>query len=154
MYELRPEMMETTAMTVITPMITPSSVRKLRSLCAESAPAAMRSVSMRIGCRLSVVGGNSRAQCFLALSATRTCSPHPILLLRHLLHLRSVLDLAQRAERAGHDLLAFLCAADELDGAVAGEAGLDRLEFHRAVLNDEDALLILGLARCASRFLA
>ena len=77
----------------------------------------------------------------------------PILLLQ-LFHLRPVLQLPQRAEGAGHDLLSFLRAAHELDGAVAGEAGLDRLEFHRAGLVDEDSLLVLRFSNGTARFLA
>ena len=60
MYELSPAMIETTAMTVITPMITPSSVRKLRSLFVVSAPAAMRRVSM---CWLLVESQKRNVEC-------------------------------------------------------------------------------------------
>src|SRR5450759_1657382 len=125
-------MIETTEITVMTPMITPSSVRKLRSLCVFRAAAAIRIVSI---------------------------GPPVLTLLRSvallLFHLRAVLDLAQRAERAGHDLLTFFQAAFDLDVVVAGEAGLHGREFHLAAVVDKDAFFILRLAAglCA-RFLA
>src|SRR6476620_9125228 len=100
-------MIETTAMTVITPMITPSSVRKLRSLFVVSAPAAMRRVSIVFGCRVSGVG---RPELALLISACLV-----VLFFLLLLDLAAVLDLAQCAEGAGDDLLAFLRAADDLD---------------------------------------
>src|SRR5687767_11245934 len=98
-------MMETTDTTVITPMITPRSVRKLRSLCVPRAEAAMRRVSMTV------------ASCELPVASERLCSQRATgnsqLCLRFLLlflllrHLRSILQLAQGLERAGDDLLPF-----------------------------------------------
>src|SRR5437764_14095049 len=129
----RPAMMETTEITVITPMMTPRSVRKLRSLLIVSAPAAMRIVSMSLTAR-----GLRRA----------------VLRILLFLHLRAVFDLAQRAERSRHDLLSFGNAAHDLDRVVAGEAGLHRRELHRAVAMDEHAFFILRLRAFAARFLA
>src|SRR5215208_563287 len=120
-------MMDTTETTVITPMITPSSVRKLRSLCVLSAAAAIRMVS-----KLPLL--------------------RPFLLL--LFHLRSVLDLAQRAERAGDDLLAFLQAGRDLDVRFAGEAGRHGYELHGAAVIDEHAFFILRLAAGDARLFA
>src|ERR1051325_7377247 len=106
-------MTETTATTVITPMITPSSVRKLRRRWRRSASAAMRSVSM------------SALRLFL------------LLLFRLLLgdaHLLPVLDLPQRAERSGDDLRPFADAAGQLDLRLAGDARRHRDELHLQLL--------------------
>src|SRR6266849_2991399 len=151
-------MIETTETTVATPMITPRRVRKLRSWLVVSAPAAMRIVSM---CK-------DRPP---LTRASRTLSPHrgerdgvrgdalglfPLLLLFFFLlfHLRPIVDVAQRFERAGDDLLARAQTADNLDRALAGKSGLDRDECRRAVLVEEDPFLVLSLSAAAPRFFA
>src|SRR5438128_1447982 len=126
-------MIEATETTVITPMITPSSVRKLRSLCVPRAVVAMRRVSM--GCRDDGMSGRrdvERGSGYLPSSRLLV-----ILSLLLFPHLSPVLQFAQRLERPGHDLLAFLEAGEDLDVALAGEAGGDGDELHRAILVEE-----------------
>ena len=120
-------MTDTTATTVITPMMTPRSVRNDRSLWA-----------------------------LMARQATRRSSPFSIEGLRALLVPRdgAVVDLhpvadpegAERAERPGDDLVPFLQPLDDLDLELGRDPGLHLPEVDLAVLvDDEDPLDVLLL---------
>src|SRR5690242_6381025 len=113
-------MTATTATTVITPMMTPRSVRNERSLWAAMARQATRRSSPTSICLL------------LRLGALRGC----------VLALDAVADLQrpERLERAGDDLLALGEAFEHLGLQVGVDAGLDLPEVDDAVLHDEDAL--------------
>src|SRR5688500_6021070 len=138
-------MIETTATTVITPMMTPRSVRKLRSLCVLRAVAAMRMVSIA-GCRLLALGKCRRPAPESRPPRAESRSGFLLLFLL-LFHLRAVFDLAQCLEGACDDFLAFFQPGDDLDVALAGEARLHDGKFRLPVLADEHALFFFGLAR-------
>src|SRR5215212_9857181 len=80
----------------------------------------------------------------MALRLLRTLA---LLLFLLLLHLRAVLQIAQRLEGAGDDLLSLGEALHDLDVALAGEPRRHRRELHRALVVDVDALFVLRLGR-------
>src|SRR5512140_129634 len=126
-------MTATTAMTVMTPMMTPRSVRNERSLCAVTAFQATRRsspTSMAVSGLLRGVRRGGRVVDFHAVAD---------------------LELAERLERAGDDLLAVRDALDDFRLEVRVDPRLDLAELDRPVLLDEedalDVLLLLGGAR-------
>src|ERR1700675_845752 len=116
----KPLMIETTETTVATPMMTPSSVRKDRSLLRRRA------------CRATAKTSRS------GMSARGAGGLRALLLLLDL-HLVPLLQRPQRLEGAGHDLLAGRESVHDLDLQLAGQAELDRKELHFPVAQDVDA---------------
>src|SRR5271169_7093268 len=124
-------MTATTATTVMTPMMTPRSVRNERSLCAVIAFQATRTSSP-----ISISGPSSSG--FLFGVGTR----------RRVVDLDAVSDLegAERLERPRDDLLAVRETLENLGLQFGADPGLDRPEIDGAVLlHDEDALDVLFL---------
>src|SRR5512143_3197119 len=110
-------MTATTATTVITPMMTPRSVRNERSLCAATARQATRrssspTISPSSGARAAPARGRGVVDLHLVPDAE-----HP-----------------EGLERSGDDLLPFLQPVDDLDGELRGDPGLHLPELHGAVL--------------------
>src|SRR5438128_6783506 len=110
-------MIETTETTVATPMMTPRSVRKDRSLLRRRACSATAKSSPR------------------GISARRSGGAF---LLLHL-HAIPLLQRPKRLEGTGHDLLAPGEPAGDLDLQLAGETQLDREELRLPVAKDVDA---------------
>src|ERR1017187_5307370 len=124
-------MTATTATTVMTPMMTPRSVRNERSLCAVTAFQATRRSSP-----ISMSGLSSSG--FLFGVGTR----------RRVVDLDAVSDLerAERLERPRDDLLAVREPLEDLGLQVGADPGLDRPKIDGAVLfHDEDAFHVLFL---------
>src|SRR5512141_125047 len=99
-------MTDTTATTVMTPMITPRSVRNERSLCAVTAFQATRRsspISIAASGLLLVARGRGVVD----------------------LHAVPDLELAERLERARHDLVALRETLDDLGLQVGVDSGLD-----------------------------
>src|SRR5262249_16135492 len=143
-----PSMIDITPMSVVTEMMTPRSVRNERSLCDQSVSSAMRAGSrqktrsddrnvvarFRDSLTRSLIVGSAKAlgrgaeaglggpDRGLAASRGRL-----VLLALHLTHFGQVLHLAQHLEAAGHDLVAFLDAIENLDLRDAGDASLHRM---------------------------
>src|SRR6266481_5399037 len=113
-------MIETTETTVATPMMTPRSVRKERSLWRRSA------------CRSTARTSPS------SISAGGAPGLRPLLLLLDL-DLVALLERPQRLERAGQDLLALREPARDLDLELAGQAELDGKELRFPLLDDVNA---------------
>src|SRR6266849_7172709 len=128
-------MTERTETSVIAPMITPRRVSPDRSLfrrnaCSETANSSEKSMT-----------------CFRLRSGRPGALPFGglLLLLRHLLHAIAVLDLAQRLEGTGDDLLARRDPGDHLDHQLSRDPGLDGRKDLLAVAQRVDALLRLQL---------
>src|SRR6266542_6191299 len=115
-------MIETTETTVATPMMTPRSVRKDRSLLRRRACSATAKTSPR---DMSARGAGGLRSLLLVLD----------------FHLVPLLQRAQRLEGAGHDLLAGRNPAGHLDLQLAGQAELHRQELRLPFPQDEDARL-------------
>src|SRR5512141_2147317 len=128
-------MTERTETTVITPMITPRRVSPDRSLFRRSAWSEMANSSEKAMAPSARRSGRPGALPFGGL----------LLLLRHLLHAIAVLDLAQRLEGTGHDLLARRDPGDHLDHQLSRDPGLDGREDHLALAQRVDPLLRLQL---------
>src|SRR5688572_3127499 len=132
-----PEMTETTPTSVATPMMMPSSVRKLRSRFARIACSASRGrSSASITCARSRSGRAWRVALLLLLG----------------LHGIVGLQLAQRLEGTDDQRLAALEPGHHLQRQLAQEPRLQRLEARLAVLQQEHPLLVLrgaggGVAR-------
>src|SRR5206468_5646521 len=127
-------MTERTETTVITPMITPKRVSPDRSLFRRRAWSETASSSEK---PMAPSPGSGRPGA-LPLGGL-------LLLLRHLLHAIAVLELAQRLEGPGHDLLARGDPGDQLDHQLSRDPGLDGREDHLAVAQRVDPLLRLQL---------
>src|SRR5207248_1121383 len=76
-----------------------------------------------------------------------------LLFLFLLFHLRAVVDVAQRFERTGDDLLAVAQSAHDLDRALARESGFHRYEFGGAVVVEKHPFFVLRLCAGLSWFL-
>src|SRR5262249_33167163 len=125
----RPLMIETTETTVITPMMTPRSVRNDRSLCRRSAATATAKRSAKL-----ISPGRGRRSLARALRG---------FLDRHAV---AFLERPQRLEGAGHDLAALFEALHDFDHELAADPGFDPQELNLRILNGVDALLGLDLA--------
>src|SRR5512141_94329 len=120
-------MTATTATTVMTPMMTPRSVRNERSLCAVTAFQATR--------RSSPISISSSG--LLAVRRGRGVVD---------LHAVPDLELPERLERARDDLVALREALEDLGLEVGVDPGLDLAELDGPRLrDDEDALDVLLL---------
>src|SRR5450759_3434717 len=122
-------MTATTATTVMTPMMTPRSVRNERSLCAVTAFQATRRSSP-----ISMSGLSSSG--FLLGVGSR----------HRVVDLDAVPDLerAERLERPRDDFLAVREPLEDLGLQIGADARLDLPKVDRAVLlHDEDALHVL-----------
>src|SRR5512143_368258 len=110
-------MTDTTATTVITPMMTPRSVRNERSLCAVTAFQATR--------RSSPISTRVRPSRFLrGFGSRRVVDLDPV----------SDLESAERLERPRDDLLAIREPLEDLGLQVGVDPGLDRPEIDDAAL--------------------
>src|SRR5450830_806096 len=128
-----PEITATTAMTVMTPMMTPRSVRNERSLCAVTAfQATRRSSPISMWC-FSSSGFLRRVR-----PRGRVVDLHPV----------PDLERAERLERPRDDLFPVRQTLDDLDLQVGADTGLDLPEVDGPVLLHEkdalDVLLLLG----------
>src|SRR5713226_5987308 len=119
-------MIETTETTVATPMMTPRSVRKDRSL--------LRRRACRATAKSSPKGMSARG------------SGGAFLLLH--LHAIPLLQRPQRLEGAGHDFLAPREPAGDFDLQLACEAQLDGEELRLPVAQDVDARFCLDPSGC------
>src|SRR5262245_63749883 len=107
----------------MTPRITPSSVRKVRSLCAPSAETATRRIS----------SGLTSSRSFLLVDlGQRVVHDDGV----------SVLELAQGLEGAGHDLLASREPRQDLDIELPVDPRLDGRELRLPALQHEDPFLV------------
>src|SRR5450759_2076611 len=118
-------------MTVMTPMMTPRSVRNERSLCAVTAfPATRRSSPISMWC-FSSSGFLRRVR-----PRDRVVDLHPV----------PDLERAERLERPRDDLFPVRQTLDDLDLQVGADTGLDLPEVDGPVLlHEEDALDVLLL---------
>src|SRR5512144_499478 len=112
-------MIDTTETTVATPMMTPRSVRKDRSLLRRRACSATAKTSPR---DISACGAGGLRSLLLVLD----------------FRLVPLLQHAQRLEGAGHDLLTGRNPAGHFDLQLAGQAELDRQELGLPFPQDVD----------------
>src|SRR5262249_40636181 len=127
-YPLSPLITETTATTVMTPMITPRSVRNERSLL-----------------RRSAWNETWKSSDKLTSALVRALSRAFLLFLFH--HdLVAVLDRPQGLERTRHDFLAGGHTRFHLDRQLAGQSRRDAFELDLAVLQGVGPLFGLDLA--------